>query len=733
MSSTNQIFVQGVPLDLDEETQLVPTFQANDRSKTDSIQSDYSPEFSVPGTQRNHRLLGVGGSAQATAGTPYRRLPAVLLSNNVETLPLALLYVKSFQGGRYYLQLVGGNRRFIETLGEKKLADLDLSEFDHDWTPATIAAGLPFAHWQQHGWGYEVIERGKDLNLGEVDPYHLFPSVALRLVWGRMLEEAGFTATDLTTEPLFAALNIPTAAPYTFPGPYRDARTLAAGWRYQDGQMFRRRSEFGPLTFPFNFTTEHPYSAPTAATFSNGEYTVSTLGYYDLTASLDVVISCASGYPGEVSMKVALHVNGSEVGTVGYIRAGNYTRTTLTASVTRLLLRPGDEVHVIIQGDEWPNQFGLGPRESFWQVGTSRPFFVRSDGVIIEFGPAYNPNLYRIDAANRFGVTLLEEFPQGGRVMLNLWLPDMTQLDFFKSVVQLLGLTVQTDLYEPHLYLSTGGRVLANTERAIDWTAKRDAAAAPQGLPDRSTAYRFGDFAQRNYLRWLEDEAVSEGYGDGMLVVEDETLPEEGTLAVLPYAATEPSPTVPSLLRIRSYRRRDPNPAVAAEYDTMSPKPRLVLRVERPTFTVQIVMVPRRIAGSTVDGVFYPVDVPAVLQEVVTTASYFAAPSAPFDLSAERTLLPRFWPDLAATLKEARHLTEYYRLTPQDIAELDFAVPIWDGGLGDFFLVSQVGEYDPKRSVEVVLMRLHPTLIPPPALGQGFEFYLPEFEGTEFF
>ncbi|GAA4362095.1 hypothetical protein GCM10023185_29680 [Hymenobacter saemangeumensis] len=739
----NEILVNGQLLDLDSESasSFLMTYQANDRTKPESVQSDYSPEFSAPATQRNMRIFGTAATAQNTAGAPYRRLPAVLVSGGVETMPTGELYVKGYQAGRYQLQFFAGNRRFVQSLNHpngdpKKLSDLDLDRFSHLWTPANIVARLGFDFWQANGYGYELYDRGKELKLDEVDPYDLYPSVSARLVWEQILSEAGFEATNLQiTEPLFAALNIPTAKPYEFSSDYRAERALVAGWRYQDGQMFRRRAEFGPIAWPFNFTAENPYTSPTAATFNNGEYTVSTLALYSITASLEVVLSCApSPARGEVSAKVAIQVNGNQVGTAGEIRVGNYTRTTLTASAKEILLQPGDVVRVIVQGDEWQT-FGGGPTNPFWQVGTSRPFIVNADGSMVEFGPPYNPSLYRIDIVNQFKVEMLGAFPRGGLVRLSDWLPsEMTQWEFVKTLIGLMGLTVQVDRYDPFLYLSTGGRVLANVSgRVLDWSAKLDRAPSFEGVADRETVFRFGEFARRNEFKWKEDETVTAGYGDGALLMEDETLPAASTLIELPFAASEESTIISGLLSIRGYRRRNPDPAVAAEYDLLSPQPRLVLRTDAPVFNIKVAMVPRRVAGSTVDGVFYPNDIPPVLQDAATSASYFAAPTASFDLDAQRTLLPRFWPDLAACLKETRFLKEWLRLTPRDIAELDFARPVWIEQLGDFFLVNKVNEYDPSRSVAVELIRLHPTLIPPPALGTGFEFYHEEFDGLEFF
>jgi hypothetical protein len=703
-------------LDLDEGTQLLPSFQANDRTKPDTIQSDYSPEFDAPGTSHNHRLLGQAAAAQLTTGAPYRRVPCVLTSGGVETLPLGILYIKGFSEGRYQLQLFGGNRRLVEALGEKTMADLDLSAYDHQWTTANIAAGLPFAAWQANGWGYEIYERGKPLDLQNLSPFVCYPSVAFSLAWQQMITDAGFTADSLAGEPLFGQLNIPTANPYVFSQKYRDDRALQAGFeytpatttssgRYEDGVY--HGSEFPAERLNFTFTGQAPYRAPTAgATYSGGHtYSVDTLGYYDLSATVRVRYGCRGEFPGQVSCKVMLYVNGNVVATDDHRitnnnetdGGGGYMGRTFSPKLSRYLLHPTDVVEVWWQGDEWKT-YNIWPTDPYWQIG--------HHGNTVPL-----PGGNRVNTETTFTVTLLEEFPQGGLVKLNEWLPQsMKQLDFFKTGMLLLGLTVQADDYRPHLHLAPGSRLLANAHQAKDWTAKRDAYAQPGRLPERALAYRFGSYGQVNFLKWAEDERVTPGYGDGRILVADEALPTEYTMATLPFAATMPSEKVSGMLAIINFESDiTANPIT---YTRVEAKPRLTLRTTSPAVTGQL---------DTGNGSH---------QAFATTASYFAG--VDLSLALDNTVLTTYWADLRAMLDQTRYLVERYRLTPKDLAELDFSIPVWDGILGDYFAISQVSEFDARRPTEVKLVRLNASHLPPPVIpALGREFYLGEFYNLE--
>jgi hypothetical protein len=704
-------------LDLSEDTALLPTFTANDRTKPDTIQSDYSPEFAAPGTAHNHRLLKHAAASQPTVGAAYVRVPCVLTSGGVETLPLGYLYIKGYKENRYQLQLFGGNKRLVEALGEKKLADLDLNRFNHYWTAPEVLTRLPYDFWKQNGYCYEVYDRGKPLDLQNLDPFTLYPSCSGELVFQQIIADAGFTADSLLAEPLAQQLNVPTANPYEYSEDYRGQRQLTAGYFYDStlpDTEYHHRSEFGEEKLVFPFTTRKPYHLPTAgATYLAGTYTADTLGFYNIAASIPIFLGINSSSIGSIRCKVQLKVNGlvqfDGFGTDGHdeVETDVTVTHTFTPKLTHYFLKPGDKVELFWNGDEV--RF---PSGTHWNIGPYGAQVQLKNGLVLA-------------ADLKFTCDLLAEFPPGGLVRLQDWLPEMKQLDYVKAYMEIFGLTIQTDPYSNHLRLAPGSKLLANVPRAKNWSAKRDAYALPGRLPERDLAFRFGGYGQKNSLKWTEDEHVTKGYGDGTLPVADEMLPTSYELATLPFAATEASADVAGLLRILNFEAQDLT-ATPITYNSIEAKPRLTLRRADSPLDCQLITTPQH--GKPGDGDYMP----AVLMAVSTTAAYFAGVDV--SLLLDLTVLTTYWADLRAMLDQSRYLTEYYRLTPQDIAELDFSVPVWDGLLGDFFCISQVGEYDARRPVEVKMARLNATHLGPPALpGDGTEFYDGEFYTGEFY
>jgi hypothetical protein len=724
MSATqNEIWLTAdgyrVRLDLDDETQLLVSYQANDRTKTDTIQSDFSAEFSAPGTAHNQRLLKHAAASQPVVGSAYVRVPCVLTSGGVETLPKALLYIKGYKEGRYQLQIFAGNKRFVEQLGDKKLADLDLNRFNHYWTPDEVLARLPYDFWKQNGYGYEVYDRGKPLDLQALDPYSLYPACSGELVFQQIIADAGFTADSLLAEPLAQQLTVPTANPYEYSQDYRDARQLTAGYAYDStlaDTEYHHRSAFGEEKLVFPFTERKPYHLPdpAGATYFAGAYTADTLGFYNIQASVPTFLGINKNSIGSIRCKFQLKVNGlvqfDGFGSDGHdeIETDETVTHTFTPKLTHYFLKPGDKVELFWNGDE----LGPAPSGTHWNIG---PYGAQ---VPLKNGLALAADL-------KFTCDLLADFPPGGLVRLQDWLPDVKQLDYVKAYMGLFGLTIQTDPYNDHLRLAPGSKLLTNVPRAKNWSAKRSSYALPGRLPERELAFRFGSFGQKNYLKWTEDDNVKPGYGDGTITVADEVLESEYDMAKLPFAATEASPDVPGLLRILNFEAQD-LAASPITYSTIEAKPRLTLRSADNQLDCQLITTPQH--GKPGDGDYTP----AVLTAVSTTAAYFAGVDV--SLLLDSTVLTTYWADLRAMLDGARYLTEYYRLTPQDVAELNFSVPIWDSQLGDYFAVSVVGEYDARRPVEVKLARLNAAHLGPPAVpGDGVEFYGGEFYTGEFY
>lgn len=711
-----------VALDLFEDTSILPSFLINERTDATSIDSDYSVEFDAPASQHNLRLLEQALDAQATTTLAYRSVPALLLSDGVETIPRAILYLKGYAEGRIKLQLVAGNKRFTSQLknadgSDKKLADLDFSRFNHAWTPANILERLPWDFFQQYGYGYEVYDRGKPIDLQNVDPYTLYPSVAGNLILAQIVQEAGFTASGLDKEDFFAALTVPTPNPYTYPQKYRDARLLKAGYFF-DGAgppKYYHQSAFPEELLVFSYVSRKPYHAPeatTGATYFAGRYTVDTLGFYDISATIPTFLGINENSVGSIRAKFQLKVNGTAqfdgFGSDGHdeLETDKPVTHTFNPKLTHMLLKPGDEITLWWNGDEIRLPTGIT-----WNVGPYGASTPLPGGLTLATEISLN-------------VTLLPDFPPGGLVKLSEWLPDMSQLDYLKTYLTLGSLSFQVDRYTDHLTISPGYKLLASIPKALNWSGKLDAAARPGRQPERELAFRYGPYGQQNLLQWAEDDTVTAGYGNATLQIADEALPVTYELFTLPFAASEASPANQALLRIANFSEDiTTNPIT---YSPVTAKPRLVLKDSGRAISGQLILVPQH--GKPGDSDYRP----AQLTAFASTASYFA--SVPLSLALDGTCLTYYYQDFRAMLDRTRYSKERVRLTVQDVLELDFMRAVWLDSHQDYFALMRVTEFSSRRATECEFLRLNGVYLPPPVIpGEGQEFYSGEFYNVEFY
>ena len=108
-------------------------------------------------------------------------------------------------------------------------------------------------------------------------------------------------------------------------------------------------------------------------------------------------------------------------------------------------------------------------------------------------------------------------------------LPNIKVVDFIKQICWLFGLfAIKIDTGVSFIPVET---IIDNKGNAVDWSKK----LVPTGWTAEETSYTFGDFAQKNYFRYEENENAKSA--DGYFVVQNKTLDHEKDLVKLPYTA----------------------------------------------------------------------------------------------------------------------------------------------------------------------------------------------------
>lgn len=122
-----------------------------------------------------------------------------------------------------------------------------------------------------------------------------------------------------------------------------------------------------------------------------------------------------------------------------------------------------------------------------------------------------------------------KQLSYGGVYPIGSNLPDISVVDFIKQICWLFGLfAIKIDT---GVFFMSVSKIIDNKKKAVDWSKK----LVPTGWTAKETSYTFGDFAQKNYFRYEENENAKSA--DGYMVVKNNTLDHEKDLVKLPYTA----------------------------------------------------------------------------------------------------------------------------------------------------------------------------------------------------
>jgi hypothetical protein len=704
------------------------TRQDNDLTKPDTVQASFSTTIALPSDLATHARLGQPHLGTSLSTAPYAGQTCALEANGVEVLPGAQLRLDDYTPRNGYTgKLLAGNKGFYDLLGDKMLRELDLSAFDHDWSLATVAASAGHRDYRQ-GYVYDLYDRG--LGAPPLPPLTsplyqagYWPTAYARAVWEAIFLGAGVTWSGNLPRVFDTAL-LPATQPYGYSDTTRAAHELVAG--YSPLAQRRRFTSEQDAVLPVSWTKAYQRPAgnesfnPVAAVdygdlrqgsevqFTSLTFTrtISLPGFYDLRADQDVHLYCVN-LPtfGDVSATLQLFVNGKSVGFDDSIRGRGNLSTTLTALAERQLLQPGDVVTARYKFDRWRNTLNAWPGDASWDL--------------LPVG--------------RLTVQLLADFPPRGRVKLADWLPQMSQKEYVKAFIQAYGLTQTTDPYTGAVAFRRTAGVLDTPGQ--DWTKRRD------GSQPAKRSWKLGDFAQRNWFRWKEDEsntgyqraifeqthvgqlwndeaakkaALDFGAGSLEVGVTDTSLAATKDVLSLPFAATlggaEGLLLVPywkpkagtdyaaDLVVIQdavndgTYSVEEATAArvkaLADDYETQTPEPRLCYQLAA---TRQVVLE----------------DDLGQKQEVSLRLSYFVNAGQPEDLDFTRSLLPRYYPHLAAALARPLVLRPYVRLSAAEVVAFDQLVRVWVQEEQAWFFVNKVDAWEEDQaSTAVELIRL---------------------------
>ena len=224
-----ELFIEGQKADINDQISIQLTFAIDDIRNFASRETTFSKQIVLPGTGNNNTIFGhiaeMGSNNPYSPGQPNigaafnvaqtsraeLRLNGLLVLRGVFRLTGI---IKEGDMIEYEGALFGELSGLMAEISNKKLEDLDFSEYDHAWTHSNISASWDAA--KGSGYFYPLIDYGLYreteivANLGDYDMGTFRPAFYVKEYIDKMFAAAGYTysSTFLNTD-YFKSLIIP--------------------------------------------------------------------------------------------------------------------------------------------------------------------------------------------------------------------------------------------------------------------------------------------------------------------------------------------------------------------------------------------------------------------------------------------------------------------------------------------------------------------------------------------
>ena len=192
-------------LDLYDNVSIPITKSIIDIQNIAERKSDFSKTITLPGTSNNNNIFSnifnLARSVQndetynfAPDFNPSLKADAILYKNGIVQLQgylqLTNINVLDDYEIEYEIIIIGKTANLFQDLGDKKLNELDLSAFDHDWTFANmVTSWTPSA---AIGYYYGLIDLGLSNNQRGYRTENWLPQIFLKVIVDAIFKDAGY-------------------------------------------------------------------------------------------------------------------------------------------------------------------------------------------------------------------------------------------------------------------------------------------------------------------------------------------------------------------------------------------------------------------------------------------------------------------------------------------------------------------------------------------------------------
>lgn len=755
MLESRQLFINNQSVDFFGDDESIPLIlQVNNLGDLQSLQGSVSKMFKLPLTQKNREIFGFPDDITLVNDTPYTQLPAKYLNDGIELVSHGLAEIQQVQDNYIDVLLLFGNIDLLDKLGgqiydmgdsttvwsgygtnlvwnQYSLPYPNASASDPDYiaNPATSKYiqnciwDVPHAAFSQKktdGWIWPIVNYG-DVDLtppfsGHINVRNQRPGFFLHTAIELLVKSTGYSInyaqSCIYNDPDFANLYQKLIIQFSnsdfehgtdFQNTPDNLGTVL--YNGQD-QIISKPRVFPP---PSNniYLNDQPYSTVLVFT-PNDHYTATKNVNFTATLQFDLFMRGRQGgnQPSEVIVKFTLVSGGAifDFASSSYFLVGNTTYVSGNGNdkicQQEFINQKLSQDFSLVAGDQ------LYCRIHINNVGTN---------------PATDTYVIFRKKASLSIVTSEQTLLWQQPIQCERILPNVGMLDLLKDTLQRFGLILIADPNTGTIIFTSFKTIFANIPIARDWSDK----CKDMG---KQVGYQIGNYSQVNYLQYQDDSAIPRNYlakfaMDSVIAINDKTLnPTQPTQVLFQsiFAPTLNSPYIGGSIAQIS------NPTDTSEF-SVGDQPRLLVSNKVDLSTAGPGGSHLTIGfsdGDTETPGLLPTGFETVVINIndIIDLPYFYKPDGVYNLAwkdmpgkginymGQPDVLPglrsTYYQELENILTQAKKVTRYFYLTPADILNFDFTIPVYIRQDGAYYYVSKIDSWVKGYAVKVDLIQI---------------------------
>lgn len=654
-----ELYINNTFVELSDKSRIGLTLQANDIGDIQNKRANFTNQFKVPKTNSNNFLFGFCGNVSSQTNMPYQKATAKIIQDGIELVQNGYAIIDE-AAENFSITVYSGNADLFELIKDKKLTELDLSAYDHVWNKTNAYANIN-SGTNEAGYVYALVDYGR-MGSGNMRLNYTPPSIRVNKIIQLIIEGAGFNIAGgiyTDSDSILHSMILPYSRnEYNVDQATLDANLFSVG-KLTDENVTLPTNTTGKITTAAHVTFDDETGAyfDTGGLQSDGTYFVGLSCFQTISVELQIdnTLNLPTGAATHSGSTIAI-VTIEKVAASGitsvlktetyYLSATN----TINIATDNVHLNYGDLIRVTV----------IGKTDLLFFDGSG--FEVDDEGTID----------FVITDASFWSNSLDNNIIYGNTLIMSSLLPDMTQANFLKSILQFVGGQIQTNSADSTVYLEFFEKLKDNRPSKKDWSLK---------FTSGVDAVKFrAPYGQTNYLKYKKDESnlVDPEIGNGSFQIADNTLDLEKNVVQSLFAGTETGP-VKDIGNINIYPPYVNKVDATTFMFTNKTEPRILL-YEATTFADTI----HYIGTSAVDG--FGTDT-FDLNKGFSAWFIDANNVRDFHLGFNNSLIADYYQTLINMLQQYKSVSAEIMLTTNDIGNyFDHLIPIYcDKHAADFY------------------------------------------------